>query len=101
MTKEEFLKNISSHEEWLVSHNKYVENALTGFKPYFEVDRFIEDHKKLANEDVIKCHLADAYENNNYELGELEDYLARHFLIPYEDVVQYRTQKFWDEIKDN
>ena len=62
--------------------------------------KFIEDHKHIANEEVLKCHLADAYEENNYELGELENYLARHLLIPYKDVVEYRTQRFWDETKD-
>lgn len=100
MTKEEYLKDIISHEEWLVQHKKYVQKALDKLKPYFEVDRFIEDYKEYANKQVIECILADSYENNNYDLGELENNIARILCIPYADVVEYRTKAFWDAIKD-
>lgn len=100
MTKEEYLQGVMPHEEWLKIHYKYVDESLDLLRPYFEVDRFINDYLGRASMLVIRNILADTYHNNNYELGELENNLARLLCIPYEDVVEYRTERFWDEIKE-
>lgn len=101
MTKQEYLKGITPHEEWLKSHNKYIDETIKEMKDYFDVDRFIEDNMELASAVVILNILADAFNNNNYQLGELEDDIARFFSLPYENVVEYRTEKFWEEIKED
>ena len=100
MTKEEYLKGIIPHDEWLKGHAKYVKNALIEMRKCFYVDRFINDYLEKADRNITECILADAFMNNNMELGELEDYIARLLCVPYEDIVEYRTEEFWDEIRE-
>lgn len=101
MTKEQYLKDIIPHEEWLKKHYQYVEESLELLRPYFEVDRFINDYLGRASMVVLRNILVDAYQNYNYDLRELEDNLARLLSIPFVDVVEYRTPKFWEEIADD
>ena len=98
MTKADFLKDIKSHEEWLKGHTKYVSEALAEMRPYFDVDRFIADTQGMANRTVVENILADTQMNFNYDLGEVENNLARLFSMPYEKIVEYRTEQFWKEI---
>ena len=98
MTKGEYLKDIIPYEKWLEGHKKYVKEQLDKMRPWFNTDTFIKDHLDLATKQVLESLLADADCNYNCEFGELENYLARWLCIPYEKVVEYRTQKFWDEI---
>ncbi len=98
MTKVEYLKDIVPYEKWLEGHMKYLHNALGAMRPYFDADKFVEDYKNIANENVIKSILADSFENNNCDLGEMENTISRLLCIPYRDVVKYRTDKFWAEI---
>lgn len=98
MTKEEYIADAMPFGMWSVNHAKYVENALTGLREYFDVERFVEDHKDKACKDVIECILADAYENNNCSLYELENDIGRLLYISFEEIVDYRTEKFWEEI---
>jgi len=100
MTKADYVKTIVPYEKWLEGHVEYVQKQINSMRPWFDVDKFINDHIHLATEQVLKSLLADVDENYNSSLGELENYLARWLCIPYEEVVEYRTQKFWDEIKE-
>ncbi len=100
MTKEEFLSDILSHDKWLKEHKLYVKEALKGLRPYFEVERFLDNYKTVASRYVLETILADAFMDNNYELGELENKLARLLCVPFADIVEYRTDLFWNEIKN-
>ncbi|MBO4847172.1 MAG: hypothetical protein J5525_12880 [Lachnospiraceae bacterium] len=98
MTKEEYLKDITPHEEWIKSHEKYVADAIDELKDYFDVDKFITDHIERALSTILRNILADAYRNYNCDLGEFDNYVARLLSIPFEEVAEYRTERFWEEI---
>ena len=101
MTKEEYLKNITPHEVWSKWHDEIISKAIKEMKPYFDADRFIAEKNRLASESVLKNILAEAFlENNSQCLGEMENYISRMLSLPYEEVVEYRTELFWQEIKD-
>lgn len=98
MTKDEYLSDIMPYDVWIYNHEEYVKEALYDMKKYFRVDDFIRDYKTRASELVLKSILADSWENFNDELGSFENNVARLTCIPYEDIAEYRTEKFWEEI---
>ncbi len=98
MTKKEYLSDVIPYDVWICSHEEYVKKALCSMKAYFRVDDFVRNYKTCASETILKNILADSWENFNYQLGEFENNVARLISIPYEDVVEYRTDKFWEEI---
>ena len=99
MTRTEYLDNVIPHDMWLKEHKEYVKKALEEMRIWFDVDLFISDNKKLASRPVIENILADTYMNYNFDYGEYENNLARLFNLPYETVVSYRTEQFWEDIK--
>ncbi len=100
MTKEEYLSEIIPYEAWMDAHEEYVETAFCEMKEYFRADDFVRDYKSRASEEILKSILTDSWENFNCELGEFENNITRLTCIPYEDVVEYRTEKFWKEIEN-
>ncbi len=100
MTKADYLKDVMPHDKWLRKHKEYVANALKKMQEYFDCEGFIKSHEDRACREVIESILADSFENNNYQLGELESALARMLCIPYKEVAEYRTNKFWEEIDE-
>ena len=67
---------------------------------FFDVMGFIDKYRNRVCKDIAKTILYDAWRDNNYTLGEMDDYIARMFYLPYEAVVEFRTKKFWDEIRE-
>lgn len=73
---------------------------LNEMREYFDVNRFIEDHKNVADPMISKRILEDAWKNNNYEFGEMDSYIGRIFCCSFATVTKYRTTKFWNEISE-
>ena len=98
MTKEEYLSTIIPYDTWIHDHEKYVKRAFCDMKDYFRADDFVSNYKARASETILRNILADSWENFNGQLGEFENNVARLTCIPYEDIVEYRTEKFWKEV---
>lgn len=98
MTKEELIKNALPIEEWKRRHTKYIETGLKELEPYFDYKRFCNDYKAKADADVMKTIIVDAFNNDNYDIGEFEDQLARVLSIEYKKIFEYRTDLYWQEI---
>ena len=103
MSKEEFIKKYHTddieHDKWLLKHEAYLNECMDEIRPYFDCDSFVKDHTHIANELVIKKVLAEADNDNNFEYGEFEDYIATFLCIPLSEMTKYRTEKFWKEIE--
>ena len=98
MTKEEYLSEVIPYDAWIYGHEEYVKEVLCSMREYFRVDDFVRNYKTRASETILKNILADSWENFNGQLGEFENNVARLTSIPYEDIIEYRTEKFWKEI---
>lgn len=100
MTREDIVKNAIRNEEWKRNHEKYIKDGLNGMDGYFDYKRFFNDYKHKADTEVMETIIVDAFNNDNYVIGEFEDQVARVLGIEYNDVFNYRTNKYWDEVRE-
>ncbi len=100
MTREDIIKDAVPFEEWKRSHEKYIKDGLDGMDGYFDYKRFFNDYKHKASVEVMESIIVDAFNDDNYQIGEFEDKVARILCIKYDDVFNYRTGKYWDEVAE-
>lgn len=97
MIDKQWVLNMHSHPTWR-DNQEYIDEATNELKEYFNVEKFITDHEYIAQKQVIETLIADAWNDANDMIGELDYTLARILSIPLEEVLDYRTQFYWDDL---
>lgn len=90
MTKQEFIEDCVPFDEWKTKHDNNIKRCFDEMSEYWDIEGFLMKYAGIkASREVLETILYDAFEANNYEDYERDDYISRMLCIPLKEIMAF------------